>query len=428
MVAAAERVRGGRVVSRAGWTMVDQGLVALTNLTLSIVVARSVDIVAFGAFATAFLVYAFVLGLCRALIGQPLQITSASAAPARLRAETAHALGAALVAGSLAGACTAGVGFGIGGQVGVALIAMGAWLPALIMQDACRMAFFTAGAAGRAATIDALWAVVLGAGMTTAFLLHAAGNLLVPIVLWGLGGAIGAGIGMGMLRSGPGFRGTWSWFVDKQRLGRFLGAEFLLNLGIAQVGVLIVGIVVSQAGVGSIRAAQMLLGPTNVLITATMIFGTTEVARRTESTPAQRVRLCATVSAVVGCGIAAYCVVLLALPDSWGLALLGDTWVGAASVLVPLCVLAVAAAVGTGPVATLYGMGLARETFRINVVRAILQVLLLVVGIWRWGALGAAWAIAMSEVAVLPMWFWRLRRALRMPTAAGTETVSSQAR
>ena len=46
-------------------------------------------------------------------------------------------------------------------------------------------------------------------------------------------------------------------------------------------------------------------------------------------------------------------------------------------------------------------------------------------GVWIWGAVGAAWALAITEIALLPLWFIRLRtavRSVRDDSAAATPT------
>lgn len=86
--------------------------------------------------------------------------------------------------------------------------------------------------------------------------------------------------------------------------------------------------------------------------------------------------------------------------------------------LLPTCVLSLAAAMATGPAATLYGMGLARTTFRINLAKAPLLAVLLLFGITFAQAVGAAWAIAATEAALVPLWFLRVRRAIRAAAPA----------
>jgi O-antigen/teichoic acid export membrane protein len=397
---------------RIGWTVIDQGISALTNLVLSVMVAQSATASAFGAFAMAFLVYSLALGFSRALIGQPLQISFASASPNDFRSAARLALGAAVVVGSALSLITVVAGVAIGGQPGVALIALGLWFPALILQDTCRMAFFTEGTAKRAAAIDSVWGVLMIAGFLVARALGVADRIVISLTLWGFGAAVASLYGLKLLGVGARLRGSVRWMRDRHQLSRFLSAEYLLSVGVAQGGILAVGFVGTQAGVGALRAAQVLLGPANVLGTAAMVFTTTEVARRPSASVRQRWLMAAASSGGLASVTAAYVAVLLFLPDSWGEHLLGDTWSGARSVLLPMCLAALTASIGSGPSAALYGMGHARATFSINVLRAPLNIGLFIVCISAWGAAGAAWALAITELILLPLYFIRLRIAL----------------
>jgi len=95
--------------------------------------------------------------------------------------------------------------------------------------------------------------------------------------------------------------------------------------------------------------------------------------------------------------------------------------------LVAMCVLSLSAAIATGPVAILYGMGLSQITFRVNLIRAPLLAGLMLVGIPLWGAPGAAWALAITETLLLPLWFMRLRKVLRSLLAMTPSDVVSDA-
>ena len=185
-----------------------------------------------------------------------------------------------------------------------------------------------------------------------------------------------------------------------------------------------VGVLGSTTGVGALRAAQVLLGPLTILGAAAFIFAVPEIARRPRMSSADRGRFTVAISGAMTGVTALYAAVVLLIPDHIGVHLFGDTWTGAESVLLPMCVLSLAAGMATGPAATLYGMGLARTTFRINVIKAPLLALLLLVGITVAEAEGAAWAIAATEAVVVPLWLFRVHRAIRATTVtANSETM-----
>ena len=400
----------GRVAGRVSWTVVDQGLSAASNFLLAVLVARAVDAEAFGAFSVAFLVYSIVVAVNRAAVGQPLQITFAAEGRRQFRSAVRSALGATIVLGVVAGILTAATGLLLGGQTGQALVALGVVLPGLMVQDICRMAFFAGGQPARAAAIDALWTVAMLAGLI--FGQSDRADVWLPVLIWGATGLMSALYGLYLLDTVPRLRGSVRWVVGQRKLSGYLLIEYVLSQGLAQWGILAVGVWGTAAGVGALRAGQVLLGPMNILGTAAFMFAVPEVARRVAFSPAGRMRFALVVSAVLGVAGLLYATVLLLLPSAWGQQLLGDSWSGAQMVLLPLCLLAVVAAAATGPVAVLYGMGLAKLTLRVNLLRAPMLVVGLAVAIPLWDAVGAAWTLALVEAALLPIWFLQLRRAL----------------
>ncbi|HEY5879957.1 MAG TPA: hypothetical protein VIU11_13680 [Nakamurella sp.] len=400
----------GRLAGRVSWTVVDQGLSAASNFLLSVMVARAVDAEEFGAFAVAFLVYSITLAANRAMVGQPLQITFAAEGPRQFRSAVRSALGATLLVGLVTGGLLALAGWAVSGPTGHALIALAVTLPGLLVQDICRMAFFAAGTPARAAAIDALWTLVMMVGLTLGS--GSAAGVWLPLLIWGGSGLLSGMLGLFLLGTLPRLRGAIRWALAQRRLTGYLLLEYALSQGLAQVGILMVGVLGTAAGVGALRAGQVLVGPLNILGTAAFMFAVPEVARRSTLSPAARQRFALSVSAVLGGIAVCYSALLLLLPDGWGEQLLGASWTGAQSVLLPTCVLAVSAAVAAGPVTMLYGMGLARVTLGVNLIRAPMLLVALLVAIPLWDAVGAAWALAAVETALLPIWFLRLRREL----------------
>ncbi len=391
------------LAKRAGWNLVDQAMSALANMALMIVVARQVNRDDFGAFAVGFLVYGVAVAVGRALVGQPLQILhSADAMPAFRRA-VAKGQGVTMQVGLGAGVLCALVAWPIGGAMGDVLLAVAVCLPLLMAQDTLRMAFFAHGRAEHAALIDFIKVVVqfgllfalLGMGITSVGWLT---------LSWGVAAVISALAGMAVLRSRPQLRGSWAWVGRQRKLTKYLLAEYTLGLGAAQLGGMLVPVLGTARDAGAIRGSETMLGPLNVLWTASLAFAVPEISRRRHLVARQRVRVMSAISAVMTFIACTYVALLLLLPDEVGEQLFGDSWAGAHSVLLPMGVLAVASALGSGPGAMMVGMGLAKKTFRLNLVKAPILLGLLVPGTLAFGATGAAWAMAISEAVLLPFW------------------------
>ena len=397
---------------RASWSLIDQGLSAASNLLLSIIVARELDAGGFGAFAIAFLTFGLVIAVARATIGQPLQITYSAAPQAEWREAVRSALAAAVVLGLAVGAVLVAVGLLLGGGTGGALVAVGVCMPGLIAQDICRMAFFSSGRAKRAAFNDALWTLLEFAALAAMIWLGV--REVAPFILaWGGSATVAAVVGCFVLRTVPRFRGCLRWLFAQRSLTGYLLAENILGEGLTQVAILFVGVVGSSADVGSLRAGQVLLGPLNVLVTAIVVFGIPEIARGGDMSFRRRQRFCWALSGGVTVVCIIYSCVVLLLPDGLGRQLFGDSWAGAQTVMLAMCVLYLAVAIGVGPGVTLFGMGRARASFTINLVKAPVLLLVLPLGIWQFGAVGAAWGLALTEAVMLPLLIIAAVRAMR---------------
>ena len=397
-----------RVVS---WNVVDQALSALSNLGLSIAVARTTSASGFGAFAVAFLIFGISLAVTKSAVGQPLQMRLSGAGTVERQHGFSAALGAATVLGGGFGILVSLAGLAVGGEVGGALLALALVLPGLILQDSCRMAAFTLGRPQLAALMDAVWAVVqfgllailIGSGQ------QAVGRL---ILAWGAAAAVSALLGVALLRTRPGLFRTAAWLRSHRDLIRYLLPEYFLGLGATQFGILLVGAIASATAVGSLRAAQVLLGPLGIVGLAVFQFAVPEVARRTPVSAGWVVRFAAGLSGGLGLLTVGYVALMLLLPDTVGVALFGSSWVGAAAVLLAMGLSSVSSSLANGPAGMLYGLGQARATFRINLAKGPVLLLALLVSTWAAGAVGAAWALAAVEALVLPAWIVALRRAL----------------
>ena len=410
-------LRGRALLTRLGGNLFDQGLAALSNVVLSVLVARSVDAEGFGSFSVAFLVYGIAYAAMRSVVGQPLQIKFSAAPPAELTRRTADALGTALLLALPAALVCAVIGLLLQGTTGSALLMLAIWLPGLLVQDTCRMAFFARQRPWSAAVIDGVWAAVQF-GLMAALLMNGLGTLELLMGAWGIGALVAAVVGAGMLAVLPRLTAARQWLREQGTLSRYLLAEYVLGLGTVQFGILIVGVIATTEAVGSLRAAQVLLGPLGIVATAMFQFTVPEVARNLDMGAHKLQRLTWLVTGGLLAVHVVYVTALLWMPDQIGVQLFGDTWSGAAVVLLPMCLSACFSSMANGPAGVLYGLGWARETFWINVIKCPMILVLLIGGTYLWGALGSAWAFAAIEALILPLWIVTVIRASHHPRAS----------
>lgn len=396
-----------RLLPRAGLNLVDQVISALTNVVLSVIVARAVDAAGFGAFAIAFLIFAVLIGVGRSLVGTPLNIRFSGAEGPRHLEVLRAATGTVLALGLAAAAPMTVAGLLLGGTLGSTLLVLAGSLPGLLIQDTCRLAFFAQGRPHLAVLNDLVWAVVQFGAMGV--LLGVGVHRTWPFVLaWGAAATAAALLGLVQLGVRPVLRGAVSWVRGQLDLTGYLFAEYLLGAGSAQGSILLVGAVGSVGDVGSLRAAQVLLGPVGILTTAVATFTLPEVSRRTALSASGRNLIARGLSAFAVVVSLTYGAVLLLIPDALGQELLGVTWTGAHVVLLPMTVFSAMAGACTGPSIVIYAAGLTRRTFALQVVAAPVVIVAVVGGLLLDGVVGAAWGMAVSEAVMAPLWFWQL--------------------
>lgn len=408
------------MVRHAGWNLVDQALSALSNIVLSVAVARSVTASAFGAFSIAFVIFGVLIAVTRSLVGQPLQMRFSSATAADQRAAAAQGLGAALLMALLGSVVVAAAGLVAGSSLRSALLALAVILPALLVQDSCRMALLSAGRPRGAAGADAIWAVVM-VGLLGALVALREESVFLLMIAWGVGALVSALVAFALLRVVPAPQRAWAWVRDQWDLTRYLFPEYFLGLGAMQLAILLVGALASAEAVGALRAAQVLLGPLGILGAGIFQFAVPEVARRQGQPSRSLVAFASVVSGFLGLVTVVYLVVLVLLPDHWGTALFGDSWPGAAAVLLTMGLSSLASALATGPAGVLYGIQQAKSTFRISLAKGPVLLVAVLLGTVLGGAVGAAWGLATTEACVLPAWVLVLRRALRARAAQPTD-------
>jgi O-antigen/teichoic acid export membrane protein len=386
------RVLGGR----AAWTLVDQAVSSLTNAALALVVAGNVGNADFGAFSIALFTFGFVIGVGRAMICDPFVIHYSDVDRRRRRRGAREASGAAATYGLVTGLVCVAVGLSVDGHAGAALVALGLSLPGLLVQDCWRYAFFAAGRPRDAAVNDTVWAVVqftaigtlLVTGHTSVFLLTLA---------WGWAALVAAVVGAFQAGVLPQLSATAGWFRATRDLNVRLGLDYIVNMGAVNLSIYLIGGIVGLIAVGSIRAAQVLLGPLQLLS-----FGLSAFALPLLSTIAAAGRRLRRIAVGLSGGImlvsVVWVTVLLLLPRSIGEALLGESWAGAGAVLLPIGIVMIATGTTTGPRVGLKALRRADVLLRVTVVQAPFILALGVAGAVLDGARGAAVGYALADI------------------------------
>ncbi|HEX6677874.1 MAG TPA: hypothetical protein VF486_23025 [Actinomycetes bacterium] len=423
---AALRGRLGRLAARAGWGVADQALSSLTNFAVGIYVARSLGPRGLGAFSLAFATYLLALNASRGLATDPLVVRYSGAEPAAWRQAAARATGVATTVGAAAGVASVAVGVLLSGPTGAAFVALGVMLPGLMLQDSWRYAFFSAGRGGQAFANDLVWAIVLFPLMAA---VAASGHADVQwfVLAWGVSATVAALAGGVQARLVPRLDAAAGWLRQHRELApRYLGENLSFSAA-TQLRFYGLSAAAGLAAVGALRAAELLLGPLNVVIIGIGLIGVPEGARIVRRSLRHLWPFCLVLGALQGATAVAWGLALLLLPDGLGVRILGPSWQPASALLVPVTLTVALTGFWVGAWTGLRALGVARRSLRAQGFGSAAYLGGALVGAWLAGAAGAAWGGAAGTAVATAIWWWQLHRGLREFRSAATPAAAAEA-
>lgn len=400
------------LLQRLGWGVADQAVSSVANFALGIFVARSLGAEGFGAFSLAYLTYSFVLSASRGLATDPLTVRFSGAGHRAWSTAVAAAAATATSVGVVAGAGCVVVGLLLDSALGDAFVALGILLPAMLLQDSWRFAFFAAGRPSRALVNDLVWTVLL---LVTLGGLEASGrgDVVSFVIALGATAAVAAAFGLLQTRIVPRPGAVAAWVSTHRALGtRYLGEN--VSIGAAgQVRYLALGGVAGLAAVGEVRAAEILMGPFMVLLMGVSQVAVPEAVGVLERSPRRLGRFCL----VLGAGLACVALlwglsVLVLVPDSWGVALIGELWLPAEALLPLVMAGLVLAGLLVGAQAGLRALGAAPRSLAAQLTNAALYAIGGTVGAVVDGARGSCWGVVAAVAVSVVVWWWQLRRGI----------------
>ena len=399
------------ILRRMGWGFGDQALSSLSNFALGVLVARVVSAEEFGAFSRAFSTYLLVMGVSRSVTSDPLVVRFSAGDIGARREAIASANGAALAIGLLGAVGVVAASTFLRPEISGAFLALGLTLPGLLVQDGWRFAFFAGNEGSKAFANDLVWAIVL-ALMAGALVVTGRSSAFAFTLSWGASATVAAVYGLVQSKILPRPGRTTRWLRDHRDLALpFLG-QFGALIGGAQLSVYAIASIVGIAAAGAFRAAGILLGPVTMFYRGVRLSALPAAVRLVKRSPeALRGRIGA-LAAALGLGTMAWGIVLLLIPDELGTALLGETWSGARSILLPITVSVACGGVVSGLEMGLRALAAAKRSFRARIVLAPLTVGATVIGALVNGAVGAAWAQAIGMVIGMGIWAWHFDKAL----------------
>jgi hypothetical protein len=411
--------RVGALGGRRALVMADQATSSLSNIVVTIIVARQLVAEQFGAFSVALLAYQLALAAGRAVVGEPW-LSVHSADEGRTRDRAAADLLHAAVAVSLACALVIGVGgLALGGDARTSLLALAVVYPFLGTQDALR--FVAVVDRPRIALgSDLTWLVTVVALMAVA---PADASPAWFVLAWGVAGGLGLvvpALTLGLSpRSGDARR--W-WGRHRAMAGAYL-AEAASARAVAHVLLLGLGAIAGLSALGAVRAAQVFYGPLNTLFDGVYLALVPDGVRRRDD-PGRLMRLMVAATVLVTGLALAWLVVGLVLPDSWGSRLFGDTWAEAEDVMLPIGLSVVAGSLATGAFGGLRSLAAARLSLKARLWSLPPQVVAALVGSATAAAVGYSVGLAIGKAVMAAIWWVVFLTALRRRVAPPEEATA----
>jgi O-antigen/teichoic acid export membrane protein len=401
------------VVRRFGWAFADQLLSSGTNFLLGILIARSVGVRDLGAFSVAYAPFTFSLGGVRAVASELLIVRHSSLSEHEWRDGIRRSAGTAMLAGIVIGTGSLIAAATLAGSVSSVLTIVGVSLPLLLVQDVSRFALLARQRGAAALLSDAAWAAV----MFTAFaLLKEAGVASVTwfTFSWAGAGCVAAVVGLLQLKVLPcGPITAIRWLRGHSDIApRFL-AEFAITTGVSTVTVFAIGGIAGLGELGRLQAAQVLLGPLNIMFGGVGLVATAEGVRQLRDSPRRLAQDCRWLSLALTTGVLAWGMIVVVVPRSIGESVLRTNWDAGRSLVVPLLIAFAGYASTFGASIGLHCLAAARRILRTNCIEAVLTLFFGLTGAYLAGAKGGAWGFAVAGLLKGVNAWWQFSRALR---------------
>ncbi|WP_427894877.1 hypothetical protein ACQHIV_15460 [Kribbella sp. GL6] len=410
------------VFRRLTWGLADQAVTSLVSFVVGIVVARSLGALEFGAFSLAWVTYGVVVNISRGLATDPLAVRFSGVQRPVWRTAVAGSSGTAIVVGVVTGAICAGLGTAIGGRTGSAFVALGIVLPGLMLQDSWRFAFFASGQGSKAFVSDLTWALGL---VPALYLASRSPSVTRFVVAWGCAGILAAlvsGVQAGVVPRVPQAR---HWLTEHRDLGLRYLTENLTQSGAYQLRMYGLGAFAGVAAVGTVRGAEMLLGPFFIVLSGVGLVAVPEAARVLRRSARRLHLFCLLLGGAQAVAALAWGLLLLfALPDKWGHALLGEVWLTSSALVLPATLAVAGAGFNTGAAAGLRALGIARRSLKAQLCASAFYLVGGVTGGAVGGALGSAWGAAAATMSSAFVWWFTLRVGIRERGQQGSEPIS----
>jgi O-antigen/teichoic acid export membrane protein len=253
-------LKRGRAGVQVSWGLVDQGFSSATNFGLTVIAGRLVGPKGLGVVYIGFSLYLFVLSFQRALVTDPLVVSSAPLDATRREAAGRAALTLVLTGGLVATALMLLLSLVVPGPVGRGLALFAPWVVLGLAQDFWRALLFRNGRGGAAALNDGIWVAAMVLAVPIAWWSRSEWAI---VATWGAGASLGGLLGFLQTKTRPvGLGIAWRWWREEaSTLGRWLGIENVLLSAQSQVLIIVLATVLGARELGGLRAVEAVFAP-----------------------------------------------------------------------------------------------------------------------------------------------------------------------
>ncbi|WP_235579023.1 MULTISPECIES: hypothetical protein [unclassified Rhodococcus (in: high G+C Gram-positive bacteria)] len=406
---------------RMGASVLDQGVASASNLAMSVTIASQVSQSAFGAFGLCFAIFVVFQGAARAFVGDAMLVKDPRAVGVETSGVGQGALLASLTIGVVGSAVSVISGLATAGDLSAGFFSLACIFPALILQDAIRYLFFSRQEPTLSLIADLTWVVVQASGYAI-LLANGSTSLSSYILVWGLGSVASIAYqSIVLFRKQHSIGSLSGWWVANKSISPKFLVEFVLLSSVQQGTIFVVVFFGDLLQAGALRAAQVLLGPVNILVLGVSVFVLPAVARIARSGNSQLIRLYAVrVSCTLSCLTLLYGAFIFFIPDSVGRLLLGSSWVAGNALAPALTGSIIFANLAYGATSALRGMKRATESLRMRCVTVPISLLSVIIGASQSGVTGAVIGLLLSSSINAILW-WALfvRLSRHMPDTDG---------
>lgn len=390
---------------RLSYGVLDQLFSSGSNFLALLVGARYLGADAFGSYSLTLVTYTITLGLNRALCCEALLVRPGDTSDAR-RDRRRAAAAAAVWMGLGAALGFAGASIATSGTLSTCLMVLAVSIPGLLLQDTLRYGAFANAEPGQAVFSDGTWLV--GYLVATGGVVLTQTDPTAPMLLaaWTLPGVL-VGVALAMwYRLLPALGRLPSWIITNRDLSVRYALDFMSGAGAAQAATYVLALVAGVSAVGSLRGAQTIFGPVNILLTGAYIVLVPEGYRAAQRSTRSLTTMCIAAAGVFMAMAATLVVVFLNVTTSQGEAILGSTWTDARTLIIPVGLASMAGGLLAGATAGLRSLAAAARLLQLRAITIPTTIALPVAGAVFFETRGLAYGIAASAWWNVG-WYWR---------------------